>query len=185
VPPPWPVTALIVSPGSLEVILICCAGKLGAVVSVIVAMLVETPLATIEGGVRVRVMFGVTFAAGAVWVRVFVAVRLWDPRVTVAVIVAWPGVVELVTVAVNVPSPWPVTLLIVSPGSLEVIVMFCGESRPKRVTVAVAVLVDVPSATIDAGFSVSVTCGGRPAAVASAASPHQLRHVDRTTAPTR
>ena len=80
-------------------------------------------------------------------------------------------------------------LLILSPGSLDVILICCpGTLACPAVTVAVAVLVDVPSATIDGGFSASVSVSGAclgGAAIASVGSPHQLRHVDRRTAPTR
>ena len=131
----------------------------------------------------VVVALGVGTWEGGTWVREAVWLSAGVTEVSVAVIVALPGVVELVTVAVYAPPPWSVTALIVSPGSLEVIVMFCVWRWCPPVTVAVAVLVDVPLAMIDVGVSVSVTFGG--SAIASAASPHQLRHVDRTTAPTR
>lgn len=45
-------------------------------------------------------------AAGPNWVRV--ACPLTAAIVSVAVIVAWPGVVELVIVAEYVPSPLPI-----------------------------------------------------------------------------
>ena len=186
VPLPLSLTALIFSPRSLEEIVTCSPGTPVPVESVIatVTVLVEVPLATIEVGLSARAMAA---AARRVWLRVAVADN--GPRVaeaSVAVIVAGPGVVELVIVAVYVPLPLSVagTGLIVSPGSLEEIVTVSpGTGAPvASVIVTVAVLVEVPSATIEVGLSARVM-EGAAAALESPASPHQLKQVASSATP--
>ena len=77
---------------------------------------------------------------------------------SVAVIVAGPTVMELVMVAVYVPFLLSVTAPIFSALSLEENVTVSPETGlAPAVTVAVAVLVEVPFATIEAGFIVTVT----------------------------
>src|SRR5205807_1767178 len=87
-----------------------------------------------------------------------------DTEVSVAVIVTGWAVVELVIVAVYVPSPTSFTLPIFSPGSLDVkLTVSPGTGlAPASVTVAFAVAVDFPSATIDAGESSTPTFAAGP-----------------------
>jgi AraC family transcriptional regulator of adaptative response / DNA-3-methyladenine glycosylase II len=94
---------------------------------------------------------------------------------SVAVIAAGPGVVELVIVAVYVPSPFGVVGLNTSPGSLdENDTVSPDTGAPSAsVTVAVAVLVDVPSAAIRLGDSDTLTAVAGPAADAGGASSQQ------------
>jgi hypothetical protein len=67
-----------------------------ASVTAAVAMVRETPSATIELGWRATL----TFAAGpATWVSVAWSLRVDVAELSVAVIVTWPAVVELVIVA--------------------------------------------------------------------------------------
>ena len=152
-PLPRYVTALIFSPGSLEEIVTFSPATPAPLASVIVtvAVLVEARFATIDGGWRARLMA----VAREICVRVAVADnRVEVTEVSVAVIVAPPTIVELVIVAVYVPLPLSVTALIFSPGSLEEIVTFSPGTPPVALVIAtVAVVVEMPLATIDGGWS--------------------------------
>ena len=90
---------------------------------------------------------------------------------SVAVIVRFPAVVVLVTVAVYVPSPWST----IEPKSVapEDNVTVCPKTGLPfaSVTVAVAVEVEVPLATIGFGLNESVTFAAGPAVCVRMLSP--------------
>jgi hypothetical protein len=123
-----------------------------ASLTVAVAVVVELPLATIDVGWRLKdsdfagPTVSVSFARSA-------TAGFTDP--SFAVIVFVPADVELVSVAVQVSSPLLAVVLVgvlkwIPPSSAEnaIEVVFAG-----FVTVAVAVLVETPSATMLFGFS--------------------------------
>lgn len=118
-----------------------------------------------------------------------VPVRTADPTgistddVSVAVIFEGPTVV-VVIVAVYVPSPLGVTGLNWGPlGLAEKTIVSAATSLPLvPVTVAVAVLVEVPFATIELGESCSLRLEAGEAAGEGAASRYQLSTV--ASAPT-
>src|SRR5207302_32020 len=87
-----------------------------------------------------------------------------DTVLSVAVIVTWWAVVELLIVTLYVPSPWSLTALICSPESLEEKpTLSPGTGLPfASFTVAVAVAVEVPFATIDAGEIPAPTLAAGP-----------------------
>src|SRR6478735_9787008 len=80
---------------------------------------------------------------------------------SVAVIVGLPAVVELVNVAEYVPSPLSLSLPNWIPGSLDenTTASPIAGAPPPSVTVAVAIDVEVPSATIELGCSETDTLG--------------------------
>ena len=101
--------------------------------------------------------------------------------VSVAVIVAVPAVVELVSVAVYVPSRLRVVGLNLMPLSLEEkATVWPTTGNPLSLTAAVAVLVDVPSATVLLGDSFTVIVSAAPAASAPAPSTDALKAADTT-----
>ena len=116
------------------------------------------PSAIIELGFRCTVTVA---GKPTVWVRTCVAGTV----PSVAVIVGVPTVVELVIVAVYVPLPVFVVALIFWPGSLEVKTTAVSAGRGcawLSVTLAVAVVAEVPLATIELGASWSVTLAAGP-----------------------
>ena len=157
--------------------------------TVAVAVLVSTPLAVILAGDRL------TLTLEAPWVRDAVALTLGVGVVSVAVIEVSSAVRVAVTVAVYVPSPWSVTGAICWFGSLDVKDRCSPASgTPASETVAVAVLVDMPSGAIVSGLSDSLMIGAAqalvvqngevfteptvrapvPAGLGPSAAPHQL-----------
>jgi hypothetical protein len=121
-------------------------------------------LATIEVGFSATVRVA---GESAVWFRVAGVVLVMVELLSVALIVALPTVVELVMVAVYVPAVAPgVVPLMCSPASVVVNVTL-SPSTPIPVlssTVAVAVVVETPFATMLVGDTVTVSDVPVPAA---------------------
>jgi hypothetical protein len=165
-----------ISPASLEEneTLSPAIGWPSASVTVAVALDVDVPLAMIEVGTRTSP----TFDAGP---TVCVSGACPEPPVvsSVAVIVASPTVVELLIVAVYVPLRLSVVPLTMSPASLEVNVIVSPITGllSESITVAVAVVVDAPSATIVLCDSCTETVDGSANAGAAA---HRLAAVATT-----
>jgi hypothetical protein len=103
-------------------------------------------------------------------VCVSVACPLTPPVWSDAVIVAWPGAVELVMVAEYVPLPLLVVVLTCCPESLEEnTTVSVGTTSPlTSTTVAVAMLLEVPLARIVLGESLTTTLVACPYLVRSA-----------------
>jgi hypothetical protein len=151
-------------------------------VTVAVAVLVETPLAGIEVGDSFKVIFGDGEGGGDV--SVSVALPPTFAVVSVALIVADPAVVELVIVAVKVPVPLVVVPLTVTGAPEDANVTMSPVELVGSVTVAVAVLVEVPLASIERGESVTVTDVAALAATDGAAWSHQpMAEQSSTSAP--
>jgi hypothetical protein len=145
---------------------------------VTVAIRVTSSFVTLELGD----VASIVVLAIAVWTRVACPETLGLNELSVAVIVGEPTVGELVMVALYVPWPWSVTGPTISPESLDLNETASFETGCERasVTVAVAVVVDVPSAGIDEGVSCTVTVGARPSAHEGTARTHQVRALVRT-----
>src|SRR5690242_8324910 len=89
---------------------------------------------------------------------------------SLAVIVRFPAVVVLVTVPVYTPLPWSV----IEPPEDNVTVSPETRLPFASVTVAVAVAVEVPFATIDVGFKDRATFAAGPGVWVSVAGPETL-----------
>jgi hypothetical protein len=183
VPLPLFVTEPIESPPSLEekATVSPVTAWPSASVTVAVAVEVDVPLATIELGESETL----TLVAGpGVCVSVACPDTLGETELSVAVIVACRTVVELVTVAEYVPLPLSVTGPIDTPPSVDEKAT-CSpgtKSPPASVMVAVAVVVELPFATITEGESATATLAALPTVWFSVACPDTLGETELSVA---
>jgi hypothetical protein len=120
-----------------------------------VTVAVELPSA---GSVPGETLAATAAAGPAAWVSVEVPEVVGFAVVSVAVTVTDRTAVVLVIVAEYVPSPLEVTLDTVLPAFVPIVMVSPATGLPfTSVTVAVAVVVDVPFARIDAGARATLT----------------------------